>query len=109
MKKILSILTPICLVLGIAFGLLFGDLVSYVEFIGVWYVNILKVFIGPVIFTSIALTIYKSAGNKDRLILKSVICFVLMFLCSFILSSLLVSLFNPAGSFRRFLMLLLFL
>ena len=99
MKKILSILTPICLVLGIAFGLLFGDLVSYVEFIGVWYVNILKVLIGPVIFTSIALTIYKSAGNKDRLILKSVICFVLMFLCSFILSSLLVSLFNPAGSF----------
>jgi len=100
MKKTLSILTLVSLFLGIAFGLLFGDLVPYVEFLGVWYVNILKVFIGPVIFTGIAATVYRNAGNKDRLVLKAVLCFTVMFTATFLLTSVIVSIADPAQGFE---------
>ena len=99
MKKAVSILSFTALVIGVLFGIFFPDLVPYIELPGVWYVNVLKVFISPVIFTSIAVTIYRTSKKKDRIVLKSVGLFSLMFLASFLLTSLLVLLIDPAKDF----------
>jgi Na+/H+-dicarboxylate symporter len=99
MKKAVSILSFAALVIGVLFGIFFPELVPYIELPGVWYVNVLKVFISPVIFTSIAVTIYRTSKKKDRLVLKSVGLFSLMFLASFLLTSLLVLLIDPAKDF----------
>ncbi len=100
MKKIFSILTLCGLVLGILFGIFFKDLVPYIEFIGTWYVAVLKVFIGPVIFTGIASSIYRTANNKDRLVLRSVLLFTVMFTASFLLASLITVIADPAKGFE---------
>jgi len=99
MKKAFSILTLIGLAGGIAFGLLCPSQVPSISFIGTWYVNILKVFIGPVIFTSISTTIYETSKKKNGLILKSVICFSIMFTLTFLITSLLVILINPGQGY----------
>jgi len=99
MKKIFNYLTIAALVLGIIFGIYCEDLVPSIGFIGTWYVNILKVFIGPVIFTSIAYTIYETSKKKNGLILKSVVCFCIMFIATFLLTSIIVSLIQPGKGY----------
>lgn len=99
MKKYLSLITLAGLVLGILFGLFAGETTASVAFIGTWYVNILKVFIGPVIFTSIACTIYETSKKKSRTVLKSVLCFCIMFVCTFLLTSIMVVLLDPGKGF----------
>ena len=99
MKKVISILTFAGLLLGILFGIFFPGSVPPVESIGTWYLRILKAFIAPVIFTGISVTAYRTAGRKDRLVLKSVICFCMMFLASFLIASAIVSLADPAKGF----------
>lgn len=99
MKKNLSLITLICLVLGVVAGLVFKESVTAFSFIGSWYITLLKVMIGPVIFTSISYTIYKTNKNKDRLVLKSVVLFSIMFTVTFIITSLLVTIINPAKGF----------
>ena len=99
MKKTLSILTVAALILGILFGIFFPEYLPYVEFAGVWYVKILKVFVTPVVFTGIAVSAYGSAGKRDGLVLKAIFCFVLLFAASFLITSLLAAVLDPAGDF----------
>lgn len=99
MKKIFNILTITGLVLGIIIGLFFKELALSLEFIGTWYIKILKVFITPVLFTSIATTIYETSKKKNGLISKSVLLFAIMYIVSFIITSLIVTLINPASNF----------
>ncbi|MBO4818941.1 MAG: cation:dicarboxylase symporter family transporter [Firmicutes bacterium] len=99
MKKIISILTFAGLVLGVLLGLFFPQFAASAEFIGIWYLKILKAFIAPVIFTGISVTAYKTAGRKDRLVLKSVALFSAMFTASFLIASALVLLIDPAKDF----------
>ncbi len=99
MKKKISIITMIALGLGIVFGLMFKDAVPYIKFAGDWYVKLLKVTITPVIFTSIASTIYATSKKKDRMVLKSVALFTVMFIVTFLITSLLVWLIDPSKGF----------
>ena len=99
MRKIINILSLAALVLGIIFGFFFGPYTEKAEFLGAWYVSVLKAFICPVIFTSIAVTVYRTSKNKDRLVLKSVGLFSLMFIVSFLLSSVIVTAVDPAKGF----------
>ena len=68
MKKAISVITLISLILGIFFGFYGGDLVGKIEFVGSTYITVLKYLILPVIFTSISVSIYQSAGNREFLV-----------------------------------------
>ncbi len=96
MKKAISVITLISLILGIFFGFYGGDLVGKIEFVGSTYINVLKYLILPVIFTSISVSIYQSAGNREFLVLRAVVLFLGMFVISFLLSSVIVLLIDPA-------------
>ena len=99
MKKTFSLLTLLGLILGIVLGLTSEELTLSLEFIGTWYIKILKVFITPVLFTSIAYTIYETSKKKNGLIVKSILLFTLMYTATFILTSVIVYFINPANGF----------
>lgn len=99
MKKNIGLLTLISLIMGCLFGLFFKDASLSIEFIGTYYIKILKLFITPLLFTCIALTIYKTSKKKETLVIKSIIIFILMFLLTFIITSLIVLLINPSEGF----------
>lgn len=99
MKKNLSLITLLCLFLGIGAGLWVKPLVSAVSFIGTIYINLLKFLIGPVVFTSIVPTVYDSSKRKDRTLSRAVLTYVLMFLATFFLMSALVVILDPAKGF----------
>lgn len=99
MKKIINILTIIGLVLGIICGLVFNSFSLSLEIIGTWYIKILKLFITPVIFTSIAYTIYETSKKKNGLIVKSILLFSLMYTLTFLLTSVIVLIINPSKGF----------
>ncbi len=99
MKKRISSLTIAALILAIISGLLFKEKVMAIDFIGTIYINLLKFMIGPIVFTSIAETIYDSSKKRGHLIVKSVVIFTIMFLATFFLTSIIVILINPAEGF----------
>lgn len=100
MKKHISLITLIFLILGIIFGLYFPDKTSSIAFIGTYYINILKFMMAPVIFTSISYTIYKTnKKNNSDITLKAILVFIIMYVSTFLLTSLLVHFVNPATSF----------
>ena len=99
MKKKIGLITFAALLLGCLCGIVFKEKCAQIEFLGTYYISILKMMISPVIFTSIAYTVYKTSKQKDALILKTIGVFVLMFLATFIISSLLVWLIDPAEGF----------
>lgn len=99
MKKTFSILTLVGLILGVLIGVYLKDLALSIEIIGTWYVKILKLFITPVLFTSIAYTIYETSKKKSNLISKTLLLFVLMYTLSFIITSIIVYFINPSNGF----------
>ncbi|MBR3266330.1 MAG: dicarboxylate/amino acid:cation symporter [Erysipelotrichaceae bacterium] len=99
MKKNLSLFTLLALILGIIFGLLFSAYTDQIAFIGSWYISFLKYMIVPVVFTSISVSVFDSHKLKNRLIIKTIALFALMFIATFLLSSLVVVLVNPARGF----------
>ena len=99
MKKNLSIYTLIALAAGIIAGLFLKPLAAQLSFIGKIYINLLKFLIGPIVFTSMTSTIYASWGRKDRIIIKAVSIYIMMFLATYLLMSLLVIIIDPAKGF----------
>ena len=99
MKKNISILTLAALALGIIAGLYAKPLVTSLSFIGTIYINLLKFLIAPVVFTSIVPTIYHSAKRKDSKLTKAVMTYMGMFLATYFLMSLLVTIVDPAKGF----------
>lgn len=99
MKKNISLFTFIGLILGIIFGLFFSDYVKYIEFIGTFYIQFLKYMIVPVVFTSICVSVYDSRKLKGNLVLKTIGLFAIMFVATFLLTSLIVLIINPSNGF----------
>ena len=99
MKRNISLLTLLCLVLGILAGLYLKPLVTSLSFVGTIYINLLKFLIGPVVFTSIVPTIYQSSKKKDSTLTKAVLTYMGMFIATFLLMSLLCILIDPAKGF----------
>lgn len=100
MKKKLSILTLLCLVLGAIFGFFLQDKILQIEFLGSFYVNALKLLILPVLFTSITTTIYESSKTQGKLVGKAIVLFVIMFITSFVVSSIVVFVLKPSANFH---------
>ncbi|MBQ6334066.1 MAG: dicarboxylate/amino acid:cation symporter [Erysipelotrichaceae bacterium] len=99
MKRNISLLTLLCLVLGILAGLLAKPLATSLSFIGTIYINLLKFMIGPIVFTSIAPTIYHSSKRKDSSLTKAIVTYIVMFIATYLLMSLLTILIDPAKGF----------
>lgn len=99
-KLILPIATLICLILGFLLGFLLPDFSTKINFIGEWYIKILKIIIGPVIFVSIFSCILKRKKSGAFLVGKTVLLFVLMFVSTFMLTSLIVTIFQPGVGFK---------
>lgn len=98
-KKNLSLFTLIGLVLGIAFGLLFPSGTESISFIGTFYITCLKYMVVPVVFTSICVSVYNSKKLKNNLVPKTILVFALMFMATFLLSSLIVTIIDPSRGF----------
>ena len=98
-KLILSIVTFVCLGLGFLFGFVLPDFSTNIKFIGDWYVKLLKIIIGPVIFVSIFLNIVSRQKSGSLIILKTVLMFICMFAVTFLLTAGIVAIANPGAGF----------
>ena len=99
MKKSLSLITFISLILGAIFGLILKENILKIEFLGTFYIKLLKYLILPVIFTSITSSIYTSRSYQGKLVFKTILLFILMFVCSFIISSIVIFIIDPTKGF----------
>lgn len=99
MKKHISLFTFGGLILGIIFGLLWPQHTSSISFIGDIYIKILKYLVVPVIITTISVSIYHSAKLKNKLVPVTLLVFVSMFTATFLISSGIIWLINPAQGF----------
>ena len=100
LKKHLSLLSLLGLAAGVIFGLTCPQSVGSISFIGDFYIKFLKYMIVPVVFTSIVCAVYDSSQYKDQIIGKTLFVFVTMFVCTFLISSLVVTLIDPAAGFQ---------
>ena len=98
-KKNLSLFTLIGLVLGVIFGLVCPDMVPSISFIGTFYISCLKYMVVPVVFTSICVSVFNSRKLKNRLVPMTILVFALMFIATFLLSSLIVTIIDPSRGF----------
>ncbi len=100
MKNKLSLFTLIGLLAGILFGLLAQQqYISTIAPIGTLYITILKYMAVPVVFTSITVSVFNSIRLNNKLIPKTLLTFALMFIATFLLSSAIVMVINPANRF----------
>jgi len=100
MKNKLSLFTLIGLLAGILFGLLAQQqYISTIAPIGTLYITILKYMAVPVVFTSITVSVFNSIKLNNKLIPKTLLTFALMFIATFLLSSAIVMVINPANRF----------
>ena len=99
LKKRIGLITLICLILGCLAGYFLDEKVTNIAFIGTYYINVLKFMITPVLFTSLSLTIYKTSKQKNFLIFKTVILFIVMFVATFLLTSIIVLIIKPGNNF----------
>jgi len=99
MKKVSNYLAIGGLVLGLFLGLIIPSSVSKIAFIGTYYINALKILIGPVIFASIGLSIIQSRKENSKLLVKTVLLFIVMFVSTFLLTSLIVMIIQPGKGF----------
>ena len=98
-KLVLSLVTLVCLGLGFLFGFVAPEFSKGIKFIGDWYVNILKILIGPIIFVSIFLNIVSKKRNGSLIVLKTVCMFICMFVVTFLLTSVIVAIAKPGADF----------
>ncbi|MBQ6478845.1 MAG: dicarboxylate/amino acid:cation symporter [Erysipelotrichaceae bacterium] len=85
--------------MGIIFGLFFSEYTDPIAFLGTWYITFLKYMIVPVVFTSITVSVYDSRNLKNRMIIRTIGLFALMFVATFLLSSLVVLIVDPGKGF----------
>jgi len=98
-NKILSIVTLVCLAIGFIVGFFLRDFSLAIKFLGDWYVKLLKIIVGPVIFVSIFCSILKKNETKSFILIKTVGLFALMFITTFLLTSGIVAVFQPGKGF----------
>ncbi|MDD2469912.1 MAG: dicarboxylate/amino acid:cation symporter, partial [Bacilli bacterium] len=89
----------ICFVLGIFGGIFIPKVMLEISFLGNIYINLLKFIIIPTLFTSIMVSVYKTINKRMTIFPKTIILFILMFVTSFIITSVIVALIKPGVNF----------
>jgi len=92
--------TLVCLVAAIFFGIFLKDFSKSIKFFGDWYVQSLKVIIGPMIFCCMSLFVLEYNKKNKFLFGKTILLFILMFVTTFLISSALVLLIKPGIYFQ---------
>lgn len=92
-------ITLICFILGIVGGIFLPNIFVATGFIGTIYINLLKIMIVPILFTSISLSLAKGK-NSGKITLKTVLLFILMFSISFAINSAFVQIIKPGVGFN---------
>lgn len=100
MEKKLSKAIIISLILGIFAGIAIPNFMNSISFIGNIYINLLKFMIIPIISTTILVAVYKSTTNKSKILGKTISIFLVMFITSFLITTIIVLLLNPAANFK---------
>lgn len=90
----------LALIMAIILGIVIPDIMKELAFLGTIYINLLKLMIVPIIFTSIAVTVYKTKSIKESKLLKTILLFITMFIITFLVTSLLVWLIKPGKGFE---------
>lgn len=98
-KLILSIVTLVCLVLGFLLGFVAPEFSKSIKFFGDWYIQELKIIIGPVIFASIFVNVLKRKKGSSLTLLKTIGLFVVMFIVTFLLTAGVVAIAKPGAGF----------
>lgn len=99
MKNKLGFITIITFICGIAFGVCFKSYVPLIEFIGTYYIKLLKIIITPILFTSLSLTIFKTKKKKSHIIGKTILLFTVLYIVTFLITSILVLIINPSNGY----------
>ncbi|MDO5569703.1 MAG: dicarboxylate/amino acid:cation symporter [bacterium] len=99
LKKKINLLIILFFILGILGGLFIPKIMLQLSFIGDTYIKLLKLIIIPIVFTNITVSVYKSASNKVKFIIRTIFVFIAMFVVSFLISSCLVFLLTPSINF----------
>jgi len=98
-NKFVTFGTLVAIVIAILLGLFAPTFTKSIAFIGTYIVKALKIIVGPVIFTSISLTILNRKKSHSFLIGKTVALFLIMFISTFLLSTLVVVFAKPGTGF----------
>ena len=88
------------LLLAIVGRMFFPNLMNKTSFLGMAYINLLKFMIIPIIFPTIMVVAYNNKKIKGSLLLKTIIIFTLMFVITYLITSILVSLLKPGVGFN---------
>ncbi len=100
MQTKLSLITLACLFLGALSGFLLQEQILNIEFLGTIYLDALKLLVFPVIVVYVISAVYESGRNKGALVWKAILLFAVLFVISFLISSGIVFVFNPAAQFE---------
>lgn len=96
MSKKISLYTLGMFALGILSGLLIPQLSPHIAFIGDLYINLLKMLIIPTLFFRIATA--TSKDNIGKIAIKTMCIFVVMFIASFAITAVVVSIIQPGAN-----------
>ena len=99
MQTKLSLITLACLFLGALSGFFLQEQILAIEVLGTIYLDALKLLVFPVIVVYVISAVYESGSNKGTLVGKAIVLFAVLFVISFLISSGIVFVLNPAAQF----------
>ena len=102
LSRCLSPLSLLAFVLGLVLGLWQPQLFPPIAFLGNIYVNMLKLIVIPLLMTEVACGVYESSGGAGNRLVKTVGLFVVMFVVSFLVTAVLVTLISPGTGLDLF-------
>ena len=94
LSRWLSPLSLLAFVLGLVLGLWQPQLFPPIAFLGNIYVNMLKLIVIPLLMTEVACGVYESSRGAGNRLVKTVGLFVVMFVVSFLVTAVLVTLIS---------------
>lgn len=95
MSKKISLFSLIAFILGIIGSLIIPHIFPPIAFIGTIYINLLKIMIVPVLFTGIAIAFSSNSKENQKITLKTIALFVIMFAVSFGITAAVVGISRP--------------
>jgi len=98
-NKILTIANIVALALGILVGFLLPGFATAIKPIGNWFIYALKVIIGPLIFCSMTSFFLNRDKTHKFLLGKTVLLFIIMFIATFLITSVIVFFAKPGSNF----------
>jgi len=100
LNRIYLIANLLAIIIAVLIGLFAQDFSKSIKFFGDWYITCLKVIISPLIFCVMSLFVLKRDENPKFLIGKTIILFLIMFIVTFAISSIIVYFMNPGSWFK---------